>query len=376
MVSSPMMSGSTEKDEAQHRGPLGWTGGQYSAVRALLACAALLNLSAPDVTVTVASWTLATLLIVGLMDRWAAAGLAALCLFQDPGIRFEPTLWSLPLLEVALLAHLLNPPKPYGSVPALDRIDPGGGWRFNPWVHHGLWWAFSLGHAVCGATTLLPLISGSGGWFETMRWPELVACGQLLVLPLSLTNTTRRWAWVMSVGVTLLLLPRSPLILGSLTLSHMMLIVPRWFGAPSRSSDILFYDGDCGLCHRAVRFWLAEDPSGESMRFAPLDSVAFRDRLSEAERTSLPDSLVILTDKGTLLVRSKAVLFGLYALGGLWRPIAALLWLIPWFLRDGLYRVVARIRTTLFKQPEDACPLMPNHLRARFLLDPTENSPT
>ncbi|HZH02738.1 MAG TPA: DCC1-like thiol-disulfide oxidoreductase family protein [Myxococcaceae bacterium] len=38
-------------------------------------------------------------------------------------------------------------------------------------------------------------------------------------------------------------------------------------------SDILFYDGGCGLCHRAVRFVLARDPAGR-FRFAPLGGSA------------------------------------------------------------------------------------------------------
>ena len=44
------------------------------------------------------------------------------------------------------------------------------------------------------------------------------------------------------------------------------------------SSDVatIFYDGDCGLCHRAVRVVLAADPEGRAFRFAPLGGETFR----------------------------------------------------------------------------------------------------
>ena len=59
--------------------------------------------------------------------------------------------------------------------------------------------------------------------------------------------------------------------------------------------SLVFYDGGCGLCHRAVRFAIAHDPDGARFRFASLDSEAFRRRVPEAARTGLPDSIVALT---------------------------------------------------------------------------------
>ena len=42
--------------------------------------------------------------------------------------------------------------------------------------------------------------------------------------------------------------------------------------------DLLFYDGTCGLCHRAVTFALARDPDGSRFRFAALQGArAHRD---------------------------------------------------------------------------------------------------
>ena len=78
--------------------------------------------------------------------------------------------------------------------------------------------------------------------------------------------------------------------------------------------SLVFYDGTCGLCHRAVRFALARDADGSRFRFAPLDSEAFRQRVPDA--AGLPDSMVVRTPEGSVLVRSAGVIHILERAGG------------------------------------------------------------
>ena len=130
--------------------------------------------------------------------------------------------------------------------------------------------------------------------------------------------------------------------------------------------EILFYDGGCGLCHRAVRFVLAFDREGRAFRFAPLGGATFRAQVPEAERASLPDSLVLRTAEGETLTRSAAVLHILRRLGGFFRLVAILGGIVPRFLGDALYDFVARVRSKLFARPDDVCPTVPKELRARF----------
>jgi predicted DCC family thiol-disulfide oxidoreductase YuxK len=132
-------------------------------------------------------------------------------------------------------------------------------------------------------------------------------------------------------------------------------------------SEIIFYDGHCGLCHRFVRFVIAEDKSGKLFRFAPLDSEVFRKAVAESKRAHLPDSIVLLSSEGDLKIRSAAILHVLRQLGGLWRAIATIAGIIPSVLLDVIYDGIARVRLRLFKKPEDVCPVVPAHLRNRFL---------
>ena len=130
--------------------------------------------------------------------------------------------------------------------------------------------------------------------------------------------------------------------------------------------EVVFY-GHCGLCDWAVRFILARDRTGEAFRFAPLESDTFRAALSEAARVSLPDSLIVQTDNGTILMRSDAVLHILRSLGGMSRVLGIVSRFIPRALRDWVYDGIARIRHRLFHAPVAACPIIPADLRARFL---------
>ncbi|HJW34111.1 MAG TPA: DUF393 domain-containing protein [Holophagaceae bacterium] len=131
--------------------------------------------------------------------------------------------------------------------------------------------------------------------------------------------------------------------------------------------DLIYYDGECGLCHRAVAFLARRDRNGERFRFAPLRGTTFRQRVPEGLAAALPDSLALQTPDGHLLIRSRAVAHALRQLGGLWGALGALLGWIPRPLSDWGYNGVARIRRHLFKKPDNACPVLPRDLRDRFL---------
>jgi predicted DCC family thiol-disulfide oxidoreductase YuxK len=135
---------------------------------------------------------------------------------------------------------------------------------------------------------------------------------------------------------------------------------------PAAPTEILFYDGHCGLCHRAVKFVLRHDRSGTAFRFAPLQGETFQSRIPPEKRAALPDSVVVLTAAGTLLVRSAAFLHILRRLGGGWKILAGALGVIPRPALDAAYNVVARIRYRIFGARDDLCPLVPPALRARF----------
>jgi predicted DCC family thiol-disulfide oxidoreductase YuxK len=137
--------------------------------------------------------------------------------------------------------------------------------------------------------------------------------------------------------------------------------------SPAPAGNVIFYDGDCALCHGFVRFLLNLDARGKRFVFSPLAGRLIARMLTEEQRAALPDSLVLRTAEGRISVRSEAVLGALAIVGGFWGFVAAAGRIVPRGLRDATYDLVARARRRLFGTTAYACPLVPAHLRDRFL---------
>jgi len=125
---------------------------------------------------------------------------------------------------------------------------------------------------------------------------------------------------------------------------------------------ILFFDGDCGLCDRFVRFLVARDRR-ERLHYAPLQGETARSVIPAATAASV-DSVILLDEDG-LHVRSEAALRALARLGGAWRLIAGLRG-VPRGLRDAVYDLVATNRYRWFGRAR-VCPLPGRAEQGRFL---------
>lgn len=126
---------------------------------------------------------------------------------------------------------------------------------------------------------------------------------------------------------------------------------------------IIFFDGVCGLCNRFIDFVLRHDARCD-FRFAPLQGKTARESLAEADVHDL--TTVVLLDESGTRRKSAAVVRVLWKLGGFWKGLAAILWLVPRPLRDMGYSVVARYRYVVFGKKE-TCRLPSLAERARFL---------
>jgi predicted DCC family thiol-disulfide oxidoreductase YuxK len=149
--------------------------------------------------------------------------------------------------------------------------------------------------------------------------------------------------------------------------------------------DLVLYDGECGLCDRAVRFLLARDRR-DRLRFASLQSGWARWALArradgagappmrEARPAAREDSMHVVAELGTqrerLLLRSAAALHLCRVLGSPW-SLLGIFRLVPPPLRDLLYRFVARNRRRWFAAP--TCPIgaaRPAGHARKLLVDP------
>lgn len=134
-------------------------------------------------------------------------------------------------------------------------------------------------------------------------------------------------------------------------------------------SRIVFYDGECGLCTHSVKFLLAKDRS-RRLQFASLQGKTAMECLPEELRDASDlSTMVYLTREGgqaDLLTRSSAAAAALADVGGFWGFLGQLLRWVPKFIREPVYRFVAKRRMKFF--PRGVCRL-PSREEAQQLLD-------
>jgi predicted DCC family thiol-disulfide oxidoreductase YuxK len=141
---------------------------------------------------------------------------------------------------------------------------------------------------------------------------------------------------------------------------------------------LVIFDGRCGLCNRAVRWFLRRDRQ-ERLRFVASESPKVAGLLERHKMgtpgsgsgsdTTLRTVLVALDPDGPgelVLARSDAVLALLSELPSPWPAVAAALRWIPPPVRDLGYRLIARWRYRIWGRFE-SCPIPTVEERKRFL---------
>ncbi|HYF34616.1 MAG TPA: DCC1-like thiol-disulfide oxidoreductase family protein [Prosthecobacter sp.] len=129
-------------------------------------------------------------------------------------------------------------------------------------------------------------------------------------------------------------------------------------------TNLLLFDGVCGLCIRAVQSILARDPRGV-VRFCSIQSeLGRRLYLEQGCDPDNPSTMLLLTPKG-VFSHSDAMIEVGQLLGG-WSRWAVLLKIVPRPLRDWGYKFIARHRYKWFGK-RDECMLPQPEWRQRFV---------
>jgi len=128
---------------------------------------------------------------------------------------------------------------------------------------------------------------------------------------------------------------------------------------------VIIFDSACMLCTRSINFLLANEKS-KIFLFTPLNGeYAKKLNISEKYNRPIPDS-IILYDKGQVYVESTAALKACHWLRQPYRNLKYFLW-IPSFIRDFVYRFIAKNRYKWFGTHADNCYWVPPDERHRFL---------
>ena len=128
-------------------------------------------------------------------------------------------------------------------------------------------------------------------------------------------------------------------------------------------NPVILFDDVCNLCNASVNFVIDRDPDG-FFQFAALQS-DFAAGLVNTYGVGQGLDTIVLVESGKVYDRSTAALRIAKRLTGPWPLLYAGI-VIPKFLRDSIYRFIARNRYRWFGQTE-ACRVPTADLQARFL---------
>lgn len=122
---------------------------------------------------------------------------------------------------------------------------------------------------------------------------------------------------------------------------------------------IVFFDGVCNLCNQSVDYMINQPELNEFM-FSSIQGETAKKYLTPEEIADL--NSVVVIDGADKYKRSSAAIHILGKIHYLYK----IFWLVPSFLRDPMYNLVAKYRYKFWGE-RDSCRLPQEHEKERFL---------
>jgi predicted DCC family thiol-disulfide oxidoreductase YuxK len=127
---------------------------------------------------------------------------------------------------------------------------------------------------------------------------------------------------------------------------------------------IVLFDGICNLCCLLVKFIIKRDPD-KRFRFTALQSLTGQQLLRNSKLSVADSNSVVYVKGDKYYYRSSAILNIIYDLGGIWKVMYVFI-LIPAFIRDYFYSIIAKTRYRIFGK-RSTCLVPSKEIQERFL---------
>ena len=127
---------------------------------------------------------------------------------------------------------------------------------------------------------------------------------------------------------------------------------------------IILFDGVCNFCDATINFVIERDPKGV-FQYASLQSTEGEKLLTKFGLDTQNYDSFVLVEGDHFYTKSSAALQVAKELVGLW-PILYIFIVIPKFIRDGVYSLIARNRYKWFGKKEE-CMIPSPEVRKRFI---------
>lgn len=129
------------------------------------------------------------------------------------------------------------------------------------------------------------------------------------------------------------------------------------------AENLVFFDGVCNLCNGTVQFLLKTDKH-QRLKFGSLQSEAAQKILPAYNISSKVLTSIVFIHNNKAYTESTAVLEIFKVIGGIWSTLYVFK-IIPPFLRNGMYKFVARYRYKWFGKKE-TCMIPKPEYSSRF----------
>ena len=130
--------------------------------------------------------------------------------------------------------------------------------------------------------------------------------------------------------------------------------------------DIVLFDGVCNLCNFWIN-WLIGKDQRRKFRYAALQSAGGHDLLKKTGKNPNLLASVVLIQDGRIYTESTAVIRIAKRLGG-WFSLMQLFMIIPGFIRNAIYRLIAKNRYKWFGE-RNTCRIPTKEEQSLFLSD-------
>ena len=127
---------------------------------------------------------------------------------------------------------------------------------------------------------------------------------------------------------------------------------------------VILFDGVCNLCNGFVQFVLKRDKK-KTFQFASLQSKYGTGLSAHINLPIAKPETIVLFDGQKILTESDAVIKIVTSLSGIWK-ISIVLTIVPRFMRNWFYRLIARNRYKIFGK-RDQCMVPSENTKDRFL---------
>ena len=129
------------------------------------------------------------------------------------------------------------------------------------------------------------------------------------------------------------------------------------------NQPVILFDGVCNFCNGAVNFAIKRDKKAR-LKFATLQSGIASQLLDKFNLSARDLNSFVLIENGKVYTRSTAALKVFRYLDGLW-PLMYGFIIVPKFLRDAVYKLIAKNRYRWFGIRKE-CMIPTPGIRSRF----------